>query len=145
MSDQQTMTTNSAVATAPPQAANLASIFQKAYARAVALQRMDEQIAAMLEQRQKLEAEFRDAQCEVNAECERMLNSASIAPAKMLAQMAHGGGGAAGNIGPSGIATAPGSAGVGSVATAPGMVDPLTNGNGGRLGFAGLSTGSTVR
>ena len=128
----------------PPQAANLASIFQKAYARAVALQRMDEQIAAMLEQRQKLEAEFRDAQCEVNAECERMLNSASIAPAKMLAQMAHSGGGA-GNIGPAGIATAPGTAGVGSVATAAGMVDPLTNGNGGRLGFAGLSTGSTVR
>jgi hypothetical protein len=142
MSDQQTSTTNSAVVTAPPQAANLASIFQKAYARAVALQRMDEQIAAMLEQRQKLEAEFRDAQCEVNAECERMLNSASIAPAKMLAQMAHGGAGA---MGPAGIPTAPGSAGVGSVATAAGMVDPLTNGNGGRLGFAGLSTGSTVR
>ena len=75
----------------PPQAANLASIFQKAYARAVALQRMDEQIAAMLEQRQKLEGEFREAQAEVNAECERMLNSASVAPAKMLAQMAQNG------------------------------------------------------
>jgi hypothetical protein len=96
----------------PPQAANLASIFQKAYARAVALQRMDEQIAAMLEQRQKLETEFRDAQAEVNAECERMLNSASIAPAKMLAQMSHG--------------TSVGAA----------MVDPLTDGNGARLGLA---------
>ena len=73
---------------APPQAANLASIFQKAYARAVALQRMDEQIAALLEQRQRLENDFRDAQAEVNAECERMLKSASIAPAKILAQMA---------------------------------------------------------
>ena len=92
MSDQQTSST-ATIAAAPPQAANLASIFQKAYARAVALQRMDEQITAMLEQRQKLEAEFRDAQGEVNAECERMLNSASIAPAKMLAQMAHAGGG----------------------------------------------------
>ena len=138
MSDQQ----STAVAvTTPPQAANLASIFQKAYARAVALQRMDEQIAAMLEQRQKLEAEFRDAQGEVNAECERMLNSASIAPAKMLAQMAHGGNGPA-------AAAAAAAAGVGvgnvNVATAT-VVDPLTNGNGGRLGFAGLSTGSTVR
>jgi hypothetical protein len=98
----------------PPQAANLASIFQKAYARAVALQRMDEQIAAMLEQRQKLETEFRDAQAEVNAECERMLNSASIAPAKMLAQMSHG----------------------------PSMVDPLTDGNGARLGLAAAVSGA---
>jgi len=72
----------------PPQAANLASIFQKAYARAVALQRMDEQITALLEQRQKLENDFRDAQAEVNTECDRMLKSASIAPAKILAQMA---------------------------------------------------------
>ena len=101
---------------AAPQAANLASIFQKAYARAVALQRMDEQIAAMLEQRQKLESEFRDAQAEVNAECERMLNSAAIAPAKILAQMAQQGS-AAGAL--------PG-------ATA---ADPLLNSNGGRLGL----------
>ncbi len=74
--------------TAPHQAQQLASIFQKAYARAVALQRMDEQIGALLEQRQKLENEFREAQTEVNVECERMLKSASIAPAKILAQLA---------------------------------------------------------
>jgi len=74
-----------------PQAANLASIFQKAYARAVALQRMDEQISALLEQRQKLENDFREAQAEVNEECERMLKSASIAPAKILAQLAEAG------------------------------------------------------
>ena len=69
---------------------------------------MDEQIAAMLEQRQKLEGEFREAQGEVNAECERMLNSASIAPAKMLAQMSHGSGavaavGSVGTVGPVGL------------------------------------------
>ena len=79
--------------TAPPQAQQLASIFQKAYARAVALQRMDEQIGALLEQRQRLENEFREAQGEVNAECERMLKSASIAPAKILAQLAESGAG----------------------------------------------------
>ena len=76
---------------APPQAQQLASIFQKAYARAVALQRMDEQISALLEQRQRLENEFREAQAEVNEECERMLKSASIAPAKILAQLAESG------------------------------------------------------
>jgi hypothetical protein len=80
-----------AAAPAGPQAATLASIFQKAYARAVALQRMDEQITALLEQRQKLENDFREAQAEVNAECERMLKSASIAPAKILAQLAEAG------------------------------------------------------
>ena len=87
-----TETTAAVAATHPPQAQQLASIFQKAYARAVALQRMDEQIGAMLEQRQRLENEFREAQAEVNAECERMLKSASIAPAKILAQLAEAGG-----------------------------------------------------
>jgi hypothetical protein len=70
------------------QAANLASIFQKAYARAVALQRMDEQIAALLEQRQKFEDDFREAQAEVNEECDRMLRHTSIAPAKFLSHFA---------------------------------------------------------
>jgi hypothetical protein len=78
-------------ASAPAQAQQLASIFQKAYARAVALQRMDEQIGTLLEQRQRLENEFREAQAEVNDECERMLRSASIAPAKILAQLAEAG------------------------------------------------------
>ena len=82
---------DNAPAATPPQAQQLASIFQKAYARAVALQRMDEQIGALLEQRQRLENEFREAQAEVNAECERMLKSASIAPAKILAQLAEAG------------------------------------------------------
>lgn len=103
---------------APPQAANLASIFQKAYARAVALQRMDEQIAAMLEQRQKLESEFRDAQAEVNTECERMLNSASIAPAKILAQMAQ---------------------------SANAATDPLAGDNGSRLGLVAPSVKPMAR
>ena len=73
---------------APREASTLAAIFQKAYARAVALQRLDEQIAALLDQRQKLEVDFRDAQSEVNQECERMLTQSSIAPAKLLAQLA---------------------------------------------------------
>ena len=74
--------------TAPQQAQQLAAIFQKAYARAVALQRMDEQIGTLLDQRQKLEDEFREAQAEVNEECERMIRSASIAPSKILAHLA---------------------------------------------------------
>ena len=45
----------------PREASTLAAIFQKAYARAVALQRLDEQLSILLEQRQKLEADFRDA------------------------------------------------------------------------------------
>src|SRR4051812_24214115 len=72
----------------PREAAHLAAIFQKAYSRAVALQRLDDQLTTLLEQRQTLEDEFREAQAEVNQECERMLSSASIAPAKLLAQMA---------------------------------------------------------
>jgi hypothetical protein len=76
---------------APREASQLAAIFQKAYARAVALQRLDEQIGALLEQRQKLESDFREAQIEVNAECERMLKASSIAPASVLAHLAEAG------------------------------------------------------
>jgi len=77
----------------PREASTLAAIFQKAYARAVALQRLDEQLSVLLEQRQKLEADFRDAQSEVNEECDRMLKLSSIAPARMLAQLAEAGAG----------------------------------------------------
>jgi hypothetical protein len=73
---------------APREASILAAAFQKAYARAVALQRLDEQLTALIEQRQKLEADFREAQIEVNDECERMLKNSHIAPARMLAQLA---------------------------------------------------------
>jgi len=73
---------------APREASTLAAIFQKAYARAVALQRLDEQLQSLMEQRAKLEADFREAQAEVNEECERMLKHSSVAPARMLAQLA---------------------------------------------------------
>ena len=75
----------------PREASTLAAIFQKAYARAVALQRLDEQLSVLIEQRQKLEADFREAQAEVNEECDRMLQNSSVAPARMLAQMAEAG------------------------------------------------------
>ena len=75
----------------PREASTLAAIFQKAYARAVALQRLDEQLSLLIEQRQKLEADFREAQAEVNEECDRMLKNSSVAPARMLAQMAEAG------------------------------------------------------
>ena len=75
----------------PREASTLAAIFQKAYARAVALQRLDEQLSILLEQRGKLEQDFREAQAEVNDECDRMLKNSSVAPARMLAQMAEAG------------------------------------------------------
>jgi hypothetical protein len=76
---------------APREASTLAAIFQKAYARAVALQRLDEQLQVLIEQRAKLESDFREAQAEVNEECERMLKNSSVAPARMLAALAEAG------------------------------------------------------
>ena len=76
-------------APASREASALAAIFQKAYARAVALQRLDEQIATLIDQRQQLESDFREAQQEVNEECDRMLRNSSVAPARMLAQLTH--------------------------------------------------------
>ena len=40
---------------------------------------------------QKLEQDFREAQAEVNEECDRMLKVSSVAPARMLSQMAEAG------------------------------------------------------
>jgi Tfp pilus assembly protein PilE len=117
--------------TAPPQAQQLASIFQKAYARAVALQRMDEQIGALLEQRQRLENEFREAQGEVNAECERMLQSASIAPAKILAQLAESS---------SGAAATSASMAADAVPTGPELTVSVNAGSNGRFGRGSRQT-----
>lgn len=71
----------------PREASTLAAIFQKAYARAVALQRLDEQLSLLLEQRQKLESDFREAQAEVNDECDRMLKNSNVASVRMLSQV----------------------------------------------------------
>ncbi len=71
----------------PRRAPHLAAMFQKAYAQAVMIQGIDEQINAMLEQREKLETEIHDIQSQLNSEFERMLAAAKRARLRLKSQI----------------------------------------------------------
>ncbi|HEX8525253.1 MAG TPA: hypothetical protein VF669_23580 [Tepidisphaeraceae bacterium] len=71
----------------PRRAPHLAAMFQKAYAQAVMIQGIDEQINAMLEQREKLENEIHQMQTQLNDEFERMLSAAKRARLRLKAQI----------------------------------------------------------
>ena len=66
------------------------SLFQKAHGRMVMLQRVDEQLAGLLEQRRKIQDELRAVQCQINEEFNRVMRQADEAPAKLLSQIAEG-------------------------------------------------------
>jgi lipid II:glycine glycyltransferase (peptidoglycan interpeptide bridge formation enzyme) len=64
-------------------------MFQKAYAQAVMIQGIDEQIGAMLEQREKLENEIHDMQSQLNDQFERMLEAAKRSRLRLQSQISH--------------------------------------------------------
>ncbi len=61
------------------------ALFQKAHQKMVTLQRLDEQVAAILDQRKKLQEELRDVQSQINEEFERVMAASEQAPARLLA------------------------------------------------------------
>jgi uncharacterized protein involved in exopolysaccharide biosynthesis len=63
-------------------------MFQKGYAQAVMIQGIDEQISAILEQRERLELEIHEIQSQINGEFERMLVTAKNARLRLRAQLA---------------------------------------------------------
>src|SRR5687768_5237540 len=71
----------------PRRAPHLAAMFQKAYAQAVMIQGIDEQMDAMIEQREKLEIEIHEIQSQINGEFERMLVAAKEARLKLRSQI----------------------------------------------------------
>jgi hypothetical protein len=71
---------------APPSPA--AALFQKAHAKMVTLQRLDEQLCSMLEQRKKLQDELRCCQLQINEEFERIMHAAREGESRFMAQYA---------------------------------------------------------
>jgi hypothetical protein len=65
-----------------------AALFQKAHAKMVTLQRLDEQLAAMFEQRKKLQDELRCVQLMINEEFERIMHAAREGEARFMSQYA---------------------------------------------------------
>ena len=65
------------------------ALFQKAHGRMTTLQRIDEQIAALAEQRRKIQEELRAVQTLINEEFDRVVRSETgEVPSKMLTQIA---------------------------------------------------------
>jgi hypothetical protein len=74
----------------PPQSTSTAvALFQKAHGRMTTLQRIDEQIAALVEQRRKIQDELKAVQTLINEEFDRVVrtNANGEAP-RMLTQIA---------------------------------------------------------
>ena len=64
------------------------ALFQKAHAKMVTMQRVDEQLAALLEQRRKLQDELRCCQLQINEEFERIMHAAREGEERFHAQYA---------------------------------------------------------
>lgn len=74
----------------PAQSSPVASLFQKAHGRMVMLQRVDEQLAGLIDQRQKLQDELRHIQSQINEEFDRVMEEAQKGPVRLLTQIADG-------------------------------------------------------
>ena len=65
------------------------ALFQKAHGRMTTLQRIDEQIAALADQRRKIQDELRSVQSLINEEFDRVVRTENgEMPGKMLTQIA---------------------------------------------------------
>jgi hypothetical protein len=74
------------VAGAPAQASPTAALFQKAHAKIVTLQRIDEQLTSLVDQRRKLQEELREVQSQINAEFNRVINDAQESHPRLAEQ-----------------------------------------------------------
>ena len=64
------------------------SLFQKAHSRMTSLQRIDEQLTALLEQRRKIQDELSSVQNQINDEFDRVMRQAEETPARILTEIA---------------------------------------------------------
>ncbi len=64
------------------------SLFQKAHSRMTSLQRVDEQLTSLLDQRRKIQDELRTIQSLINEEFERVMRSSGDMPNRVLSQIA---------------------------------------------------------
>jgi len=73
-----------------PSTSTAVALFQKAHGRMTTLQRIDEQIAALVDQRRKIQEELRAVQALINEEFDRVVRVTgdAVPPNKMLTQIA---------------------------------------------------------
>jgi hypothetical protein len=63
-------------------------LFQKAHGKMVMLQRLDAQLASLLEQRRKIQDELSAVQNQINDEFDRVMRQAEETPARILTEIA---------------------------------------------------------
>jgi hypothetical protein len=63
-------------------------LFQKAHGKMVMLQRLDAQLASLLEQRRKIQDELSSVQNQINDEFDRVMRQAEETPARILTEIA---------------------------------------------------------
>ena len=71
-----------------PSTSTAVSLFQKAHGRMTTLQRIDEQIVALLDQRRKIQEELRAVQALINEEFDRVVRTGPEVPGRMLGHIA---------------------------------------------------------
>jgi hypothetical protein len=64
------------------------SLFQKAHGRMTTLQRIDEQLTALLDQRRRIQDELRSIQQLINEEFDRVTRQSASAPGRVLSRIA---------------------------------------------------------
>jgi len=78
-------TNGAALANAPAAISPTTALFQKAHAKLVTLQRVDEQLTGLFDQRRKLQDELREVQAQINDEFERVIRDSQESPTARLA------------------------------------------------------------
>ena len=64
------------------------ALFQKVHGKMVMLQRLDSQLATLIEQRRRVQAEIGALQGQINEEIDRQLRTADELPGKILSEIA---------------------------------------------------------
>lgn len=67
-----------------------ATLFQKAHGKIVMLQRLDAQLASLLEQRKRLQDDLASVRGSINDEFDRLMRQSDEAPNRILAEIAEG-------------------------------------------------------
>lgn len=63
------------------------ALFQRVHGKMVMLQRLDAQLAGLIEQRRKVQSEIQGLQLQINEEIDRQLRQAEELPARILAEI----------------------------------------------------------
>lgn len=78
---------NTPASASPAVTSPTVALFQKAHAKMVTLQRVEDQLHTLLEQRKRLQDELRAVQAQINEEFERVVQDTDTASAQVMTEI----------------------------------------------------------